>query len=372
MAEDSADLYLGLISGTSADGIDAALASFADGRVRTLAAQSFDYRAELRRAVLALARTEAQCSLDEIGQLDNAVGHAFADAATALLQQADVDRARIRAIGSHGQTIRHRLDLAEPFTIQVGNPNVIAERTGLTVVADFRRRDVAAGGQGAPLAPGFHAAALAGAAPQVVLNLGGIANLTWLAPGEPVIGFDAGPANALLDAHAERALGQPVDRDATLARRGQVVQPLLARMMDDPYLALPPPKSTGREYFNIDWLDGHLAAAGMDLSAADLQRTLVEFSARSTAAALALLPGQPLRVLACGGGVHNPLLMARLGDLVAPATLATTADCGIDPDFVEALAFAWLARQTLAGQSGNLPTVTGAAAPRVLGGIYPA
>jgi anhydro-N-acetylmuramic acid kinase len=365
-------LYLGLISGTSADGIDVALASF-DPQPRLHAALTAPYPEPLRRRILALAQGEARIALDELGALDVEIAQNFANAANALLRRAGVPASAVTALGSHGQTVRHRPRAQPPFTIQLGDPNRIAEITGIVTVADFRRRDVAAGGEGAPLAPLFHAAMFAadGARPCAVLNLGGIANLTLLpgAAGEPVRGFDVGPANCLLDAWAERQLGQPFDRDGALAAVGSVNQALLARLLGEPFFHAPPPKSTGREQFHLAWLARHLD--GLNLAAADVQATLVALTAQSVAAAVRAQAPTTRQVWVCGGGVHNPALMRALAAALAPIAVASTAERGIDPDFVEAMLFAWLARERLAGRAPvALAAVTGARAPRVLGGVY--
>jgi anhydro-N-acetylmuramic acid kinase len=368
MAADPA-LYLGLISGTSADGIDAALVGFEPG-LRVLATATTPYRTDLRDQVLALTRSDAAIPLDALGRLDTALGACFADAALELLRGAPVDPARVRAIGSHGQTVRHRPDGALRFTLQLGDPTVIAERTGIRTIADFRRADVAAGGQGAPLAPAFHAAQFGGAdATRVVLNLGGIANVTVLAPNRPVLGFDTGPANCLLDGWASRHLGASRDENGQWARSGRVDPALLARCLADPYLALAAPKSSGREYFNLEWLD---AIGVADAQPEDVQATLLEFSVRSIADAIAAHGRGARDVVACGGGVHNSALMSALARAIAPIELRSSADLGLDPDYVEAVAFAWLAQERLAERPGNLPSVTGAIGPRLLGAIHAA
>lgn len=371
MTDDEAALYIGLISGTSADSIDAVLVRFRDGLPQTLASRAHSWPASLRERVLALAQGEATLDLDAWGRLDVEIGHQFADAASHLLEQSDTPATAVRAIGSHGQTLRHRPGGDYPFTLQAGDPNVIAERCRIDVVADFRRADVAAGGQGAPLLPALHAMLLAvpGRA-RVVLNLGGIANITVLAADGGVSGFDTGPANSLLDAWCQRHRGVPFDHDGAFSANGQVLPGLLDTMLTDPYFALPPPKSTGREYFHLEWL-----AAQAPLSSfnpADVQATLLELTARSVTAAIKEYATTADQVIVCGGGVHNPLLMRRLGELLAPRALHSTAEYGIDPDFLEATAFAWLARQRLLKLPGNLPAVTGARGPRVLGAIYSA
>ncbi len=368
----AADLYLGLMSGTSADGIDAALVQFPDtGGCRLLHGHTFEWTAEIRAELVALGQGNEPASLDALGQLDAQVGIAFAEAANQLLQQAGIDRAQVRAIGSHGQTIRHRPASVPAFTWQIGDANRIAELTGITTVADFRRRDVAAGGQGAPLMPAFHLAMLGSSdEDRAVLNLGGIANLSLLARDGSLRGFDTGPANALLDGWCQRHLGHAFDADGAFAASGQINEALLARLLAEPWFALPPPKSTGREQFHLDWVQARLGEQA--LAPADVQATLLELTAATVAdALLAHLPGVK-RLLVCGGGVRNPALLRRIGARLPEVTVASSAKHGLDPDFMEALGFAWLAHETLAGRPGNLPAVTGARGLRVLGAVYPA
>ncbi|MCY7354097.1 MAG: anhydro-N-acetylmuramic acid kinase [Lysobacter sp.] len=368
-------LYLGLISGTSADGIDAALVRFASdtkhSHCELVHGRTYPWDATVRSRLVALGQGGDATSLDELGALDVQVAQAFADAATRLLDEAGVGREHVHALGSHGQTVRHRPEARHPFTWQLGDGNVIAERTGITTVADFRRRDVAAGGHGAPLMPAFHAAMLHSLdEDRAVLNLGGIANFTLLPRVGDVRGFDTGPANALLDAWCERQSGQAFDAGGAFAASGRIDESLLARLLDDPWFVLPPPKSTGREQFHLDWLQAQLGDAG--ISAADVQATLLELSAATVADALLATQLNTRRVLICGGGVHNPLLLERIGAHLPGVILESTAAHGLDPDFVEAMGFAWLARETLAGRPGNLTSVTGAKGARVLGAIYPA
>lgn len=363
-------LYLGLISGTSADAIDAAVVDFSSGQPRCIAASATPYSPTLRAQILDLALARQTASFDVVGELDVAIGEAFAAAAEALIVKCGVDRTEIRAIGSHGQTLWHRPYATHPFTLQLGDPNVIAERLRITTVADFRRRDIAAGGQGAPLAPAFHAACF-GAVDEVraVLNLGGIANLTLLTPDSPVRGFDTGPASALMDAWCAAQTGASFDQGGALAASGTVDAALLQRLLADPYFALPAPKSTGRETFQLHWLHRQLRG---DEAPADVQATLLQLTALSIAQALRRECPQAERVIACGGGVHNPRLMQALRAHIAPARLETTAAHAVDPDYVEAIAFAWLARETLEGRPGNRPEVTGARGARVIGAIYSA
>ncbi len=370
------ELYLGLISGTSMDGVDTAIVSFSGDdtgrRCEIVAATCHPYPGTLARDLERAVTDPGSCTIDRFGRLDVEIGEAFAAAALSLLDSAGIDPGTLVAIGSHGQTLRHAPAADPPFTLQAGDPNVIAARTGVTTVADFRRRDLALGGEGAPLAPAFHGWLYGGAErPVAVVNIGGIGNLTVVA-GDVTLGFDTGPGNTLLDGWVRRHLDEPFDRNGAFARQGQVALPLLEACLDDPYFEAAPPKSTGREYFNARWLDGRIEALRERPSQADVQATLAELTAVTIARAIhAHAPGCG-RVLVCGGGSHNTFLMGRLGELCAPAAVSSTAATGLDPDWVEAAAFAWLARETLAGRPGNRPQVTGARAPAVLGGIYPA
>ncbi|MDQ3056366.1 MAG: anhydro-N-acetylmuramic acid kinase [Pseudomonadota bacterium] len=369
------ELYLGLISGTSADGIDAALVRFdssqANASCELVHGRTYPWDEAVRVRLVALGQGADANSLDELGALDVRIAQTFADAALRLLDEAGVAPDAVRALGSHGQTMRHRPEAAYPFTWQMGDGNVIAERSGITTIADFRRRDVAAGGHGAPLMPAFHAALLYSPhEDRAVLNLGGIANLTLLPRVGDVRGFDTGPANALLDAWCERHTGQPFDTGGAFAASGRVDAALLVRLLDDPWFALPPPKSTGREQFHLAWLEARQGDASID--AANVQATLLELSATTVADALLATQPDTRRVLACGGGVHNPHLLESIGARLPGVIVESTAAHGLNPDFVEAMGFAWLARETLAGRPGNLPSVTGAKGLRVLGAVYPA
>ena len=365
--------YLGLISGTSADGIDAALVRF-DGnathaRPELAFGRTYPWDPALRARLVELGQRTAMLTLDEVGELDVCIGRAFAQAAKAAIEASGVATADIAAIGSHGQTLRHRAQGEIPFTLQLGDPSTIAERCGVRVVADFRRRDVAAGGHGAPLVPAFHAATLhSDAEDRAALNLGGIANFTLLPANGAVRGFDTGPANGLMDAWCLRHSGQAYDTGGGFAAQGRIDEALLARLLDEPWFALPPPKSTGRDQFHLAWMESKLRG---DEAPADVQATLLALSVRTIADALRAAQPHTQRVIACGGGVHNPLLMAALAAAMPGSVVESSAMHGLDPDFVEAMAFAWLARETLAGRPGNLPAVTGAAGPRVLGAIYP-
>ena len=366
-------LYAGLISGTSMDGVDAALVAFDEDRVTTVATHSAAIPDALMCELHALARDPSVAAL-RFWNADARLGSVFADAALGLLEIAGVDAREVTAIGSHGQTVYHAPGAAIPLTVQIGDPSVIAERTGITTVADFRRRDIAAGGEGAPLAPAFHRAVFS--APGVergILNLGGIANLSVLPadPGGALLGFDTGPANTLLDAWVRKHFGADMDRDGALAREGKVLPPLLAATLADPYFGRAPPKSTGRELFNPSWLDARLAAHS-EARPHDVLRTLYELTVETVVAAVERFAPRTQEIYLCGGGARNPLLAARLAERSAPVRVDTTERLGIHPDWVEAAAFAWLAMRTLAGEAGNASTVTGAARETVLGGIYPA
>ncbi|KAB8314206.1 anhydro-N-acetylmuramic acid kinase [Tolypothrix campylonemoides VB511288] len=368
-------LFAGLISGTSADGIDVALVRFDGPQAALVAGRTVPWDEAVRARLVALGQGGDATSLEELGTLDVQVGEAFAAGTLAVLGEAGVDARTVRAIGSHGQTVRHRPagaahDGRHPFTWQIGDAHVIAERTGIATVADFRRRDIAAGGQAAPLVPAFHAAMLHDdAEDRAVLNLGGIANFTLLPARGDVRGFDTGPANALLDAWCARHTGRGYDADGAWAAGGRVDEALLARLLDEPWFAQPPPKSTGREQFHLAWVGSRLRG---DEAPQDVQATLLELSAATVADALRASQPSTRRVIACGGGVRNAALMARIGARLGDVALESSAAYGLDPDFVEAMAFAWLARQTLAGLPGNLPSVTGARGPRVLGVVHPA
>lgn len=365
-------LYLGLMSGTSMDSIDAVLVDLGSDLPCLLAHTTSTYPAPLR-ATLDTALDSRRLAATESWRLDALVGEQFAHAALECLTVACVPNTAVRAIGSHGQTIFHAPDNHPPISVQLGDPNIIAQRTGITTVADFRRRDLAAGGQGAPLAPAFHRAVFSRPGiDRAVLNLGGIANISLLPgdPLEPVLGFDTGPANTLMDLWCLRHLGSDFDRDGSFAAAGEVNPALLDRLLEDPYFRRPPPKSTGREYFNLSWLEPHLDPG---LKPADVQRTLCELSARSIAEALHRHGPEFMEVYVCGGGSLNPQLMDTLARALAPRTVATTEVLGIPTRAVEGAAFAWLAQQCLEGRASNLAGVTGAAgAAAILGGIYPA
>lgn len=364
-------LFVGLMSGTSVDGVDAVVADFSGRQPAVLAAHHLPFAPALRARLLELASPFAG-ELDAASEVGLALADIYARATLAAVAQGGLTPAAITAIGCHGQTVRHRPERG--YTLQIGAPAALAERTGIPVVADFRAADIAAGGQGAPLAPAFHAAVLADPAiPRVVLNLGGIANITRLIPGEPVIGFDCGPASILLDAWTERHLHRRFDRDGAWARTGRVIDPLLQHMLADPFFALSPPKSTGRDLFHLGWLERLLDGSE---ATADVQATLLALTARSISDAIRSVTASAdlsrLEVVACGGGARNVALMDMLAGLNAPATTFPSSALGFEPEIVEALAFAWLACARVEGRPGNLPGVTGASGTRVLGAIYPA
>jgi anhydro-N-acetylmuramic acid kinase len=362
-------LFLGMISGTSIDGVDAVLAEIGDHDFRIVGANTTPFPADLHTRLRKLVETP-RASLRELGSLDVAVGRFFAECALGLIASSKLRPDDVAAIGSHGQTVYHEPLGVEPFSLQLGDPNVIAAMTGATTVADFRRLDVALGGQGAPLVPAFHAWRFGHTREQrVVVNIGGIANITVLAPGREVTGFDTGPGNTLLDVWIRASKQQPYDDGGRWAASGVVDRALLDVCLAEPYFGAPPPKSTGRELFNREWLDARLASCIGKVSDVDVQATLAELSATTIAAAIRNeLPGCR-EVIVCGGGVHNDDLMARLGRLTA--TRVTTTDShGVPADWVEAAAFAWLARARLQCLAGNVPTVTGARRPAILGGVY--
>jgi len=366
--------YVGLMSGTSADAVDAVLVDIGpDNRARLLATHSHPFPPDLQATIHDLSHA-GNVDIDFLGEFDTALAETFADAVRDLLTRSKMNHRDIRAIGSHGQTVRHRPQANHPFTMQLANPSVIAERTRITTVADFRRRDMAAGGHGAPLVPAFHAAHFR--SPQrsrAILNLGGIANVTHL-PAEtdkPVTGFDTGPANTLLDQWTSLHRGRARDEGGAWAASGTPHTGLLKKMLADPYFGQPPPKSTGREHFSLGWLNEHLRPLG-DAPAADVQATLLELTVRSVADAIRRFLPEVHELWLCGGGCHNPSLVAGLRQQLGNIPVADTTALGVDPDWVEAAAFAWLAHQTLEGLPGNLPSVTGAGRSVVLGGIYPA
>jgi anhydro-N-acetylmuramic acid kinase len=367
-------LFIGLMSGTSVDAIDAALVNCRGDRLDLIATHQHELPQPVRERIAGISHT-GHDEIERMGPLDRELGRLFAAAALALLDKSGNRPDQVRAIGSHGQTVRHRPPSAgsgpNSFTLQLGDPNTIAETTGISTVADFRRRDIAAGGEGAPLAPAFHAAAFAKTGVnRAIINIGGIANASLLRGLQLVMGFDTGPGNTLLDHWVQRHRSQNFDRDGQWSATGTVSGELLANLLKHPYFALSGPRSSGKEAFNLRWLDQCLQAHP-GLAAEDVQATLAELTAVSIARAIKNCDVDITEVYTCGGGAHNGDLMSRLQRQLDPASLASTSAIGMDPDWVEAVTFAWLAHRTLEGLAGNAPAVTGASGPRVLGGIYP-
>jgi len=362
-----AELFVGLMSGTSLDGVDAVLVEFPHAHPNCLATHFTPYPAALRSAALSL-QAAGHDELHRAALLANDLADLYAAAVRELLQMAGVASGAVRAIGCHGQTLRHAP--AAGYSLQLNNPARLAEKTGIAVVTDFRSRDIAAGGQGAPLVPAFHDVVFRAAhRHRVIVNIGGIANLTDLPPGGPTRGFDCGPGNMLLDAWIGRDRGVTHDESGRWAQQGKCLPDLLARLQGHGFLDMPPPKSCGREEFGIAWLDSQLQG---NEAAADVQATLLAYTAATIAAAVKRWCGNPAEIYVCGGGAHNDALMTALSAALPSMAVATTDALGLPADWVEAVAFAWLAYRTLHHLPGNLPEVTGAAGPRVLGAIYPA
>ncbi|MDP3873870.1 MAG: anhydro-N-acetylmuramic acid kinase [Methyloversatilis sp.] len=360
------ELFIGIMSGTSLDGIDAVLVDFSAERPGQLAHAHRPYTSTLRDELTALCASGP----DEIHRSQRAaiaLAHISAELVAELLAAAGLFPADVRAIGCHGQTVRHMP--ADGYTLQINAPSLLAELSGIAVVADFRTRDLAAGGQGAPLVPAFHAHVFSDATrSRAVLNIGGMSNVTLLAPGEPVRGFDCGPGNVLMDGWIARARGLPYDTDGAWAATGRVDRKLLDGLLSHPFFARQPPKSCGREQFNLAWLDAALTGSER---AEDVQATLAELTAVSVCQTLVSAGFSAEEIAVCGGGALNAYLMHRL-QAHTPAQVFNIARWGVAPDSVEALAFAWLARRTLRGEAGNIPDVTGAHGPRILGAVWPA
>lgn len=363
------DYYVGLISGTSMDGIDAVLVQFDTASVEVLATHDAPYPDSLRAELLAAARLPLDIELDVSGELNRRTGECFRDAALQVIAASGIDKANIKAIGSHGQTLRHQPDIEQPFSLQIADPDIIAAGCAITTVANFRSADIEAGGQGAPLVPPFHEWLFGSPdVGRVVVNIGGIANITHLpGDGSDVTGFDTGPGNGLMDAWTAQHRNKPYDLNGDWAGSGKVIDSLLNDMLADPYLNMLPPKSTGFEYFNPDWLQQFEID---QLAAADVQATLCEFTAVAIANDVKLYCAGASEIFICGGGVHNADLLNRLRRNLPGLLISSTSVVGLDPDWVEAVAFAWLAMRTLNGETGNLPSVTGASHKVVLGDIH--
>nr|WP_130391261.1 anhydro-N-acetylmuramic acid kinase [Cupriavidus agavae] len=376
MPPGSSDCFIGLMSGTSMDGADGVLVDFSAGQPAVLAAAHAPFPEPLREAFAALQ----QPGEDEIHRealAANALARVYAACVDELLRKAEATASQITAIGAHGQTIRHRPGLYDGtgYTRQSQHPALLAELTDIDVIADFRSRDIAAGGQGAPLVPAVHAA-LFGARDEtrVVCNIGGISNISILPAanrGRPVTGFDCGPGNALLDDWVQRHRGVPYDDRGAWGATGRVDEALLAQLLAEPYFRAPPPKSTGRDLFHPGWLQGMLDGLPAPLAPADVQATLTVLTATAIARDVQAHAPDAQRLIVCGGGALNDELLRRLGELLPGKAVQLSDDYGVPVLQVEALAFAWLARQCVRRAPGNVPTVTGAAGPRVLGAIYP-
>ena len=363
-------LFIGVMSGTSMDAVDTVLVDLSTQSPRLLASLRSPWDGALRDRMRSYAAGQP---LDATAHaaLDTDVGEFFASAIRSLLTEAPIPPGRIKAIGCHGQTVAHAPSGTPAVTLQLGDASIIAERTGITTINDFRRRDMAAGGQGAPLAPALHNALMRDEREhRVVLNLGGIANITVLPAqrGLPATGFDTGPANCLMDLWAAQHISAPYDDGGAWADSAPAEARLLTRMLADPYFALAPPKSTGTQYFSSHWLDSVLSAFP-GLPAAAVQATLLALTVTTVTDAIRRHAPNTERVLVCGGGVHNTALMRQLASLLE-RPVESSRNVGLDPDWMEATAFAWLAQQTLAGQPGNLPAVTGSSGPRILGAIH--
>lgn len=363
----TSDLYIGIMSGTSLDGVDAALVDLSQEAPRLVASHYQPYPEPLKQALLALHQP-AHDELHHAQLISGRLAREYADATQALLKKAAVSAAAVQAIGCHGQTVRHRPE--HGYTVQLNNGALLAELTGIHVVCDFRSRDIAAGGQGAPLVPAFHDRVLRHPdTHRVILNIGGIANLTDLAPGKTTTGFDSGPGNLLLDAWIAKHQGKAYDKDGAWAASGKVIPALLQGLLAEPYFAAEPPKSTGRDLFNLAWLERHLNG---DEAPQDVQATLLALTGDSIASALQQFCPGTREVYLCGGGAHNAALVRHLREALPQRRIEKTEELGIAADWMEAIAFAWLAQQAMHLRPGNLPAVTGARHPCVLGAIYPA
>lgn len=366
----SSEIYIGLMSGTSLDGVDIAIVDFAKHPPTLLHCATWPYEESLRQQIREITMS-GSANLDSLCQLDAELGNTYADIVKQSLESTKLDIAKIHAIGSHGQTIRHSPDTNLPYTLQIGDPNIIAAKTGITTVADFRRKDIALGGQGAPLAPAFHRFMFSSASSdRAIINIGGIANITYL-PADPeseVIGFDTGPGNTLSDYWIRRHQGATWDENGKWAETGNIIGDLLDTLLsNEAYFQRALPKTTGTEHFNPNWLLPQLPPG---LAAEDVQATLIELTAISIARGIDQLPSAPAECFLCGGGVRNSYLIERLQQATPNTQVLSTSQLGLDPDYVEAVAFAWLAKQGMHRQVGNLPTVTQARSEAVLGGIY--
>ena len=362
-------LFIGLMSGTSIDAVDAVLVRLSDN-IKVIESHSLPISKQLKSTILSLC-SAGENEIERSGKLDRELGLIFSQCVIELCKKANISTKDIEAIGSHGQTIRHNPYGKYPFTLQISDPNTIAEETGITTVADFRRRDIAANGQGAPLVPAFHEAIFSDdKCNRAIVNIGGMANITLLPKNKTaaVIGFDTGPGNVLLDYWVNKNKNIAYDNNGQWASSGQVHAILLERFLSEHYLQLPPPKSTGRELFNADWLNHHITSFS-DILDADIQCTIAELTAQSIADSIIRCDTVD-EVYICGGGAKNNHLMKRIQELLPEKTVVTTSKLGLDPELVEATAFAWLAYRTINQLNGSIASVTGAKGDRILGGIY--
>jgi anhydro-N-acetylmuramic acid kinase len=367
-------LYIGVMSGTSLDGIDVALVDYDEqhNSLQLIDAKTYDFPNDLEQRLTNII-TQRHIGLEELGQVDIALGHLISESVNSLLsEQTERVVQDIIAIGSHGQTVFHSPNNPYPFSMQIGNGNVIAELTGITTIVDFRQRDMTLSGQGAPLVPAFHQEIFSTDSNRAILNIGGISNVTFLAKdeGQPLLGFDTGPGNTLMNAWIQRHHGQRYDRDGIWAKSGNLNQPLLDLLLAEPYFRQPIPKSTGREVFNLDWLDTKIGHLCENVSPEDVQATLLEFTSQTIANAIRDFLPPVDDVLLCGGGAHNTALVAALTEKLSPIRIETTEKHGLHPDWVEAVAFAWLAHKTISHQKVDLTSITGSTAPTILGAVY--
>ncbi|XKM13533.1 anhydro-N-acetylmuramic acid kinase [Orbaceae bacterium ac157xtp] len=365
-------LYIGIMSGTSLDGVDIALVNITPDKMTLLNSECYLMPDELKNRLLAICQNK-QVELQTLGEVDHQLGLLYADCVNDFLTKNNINHKQIVAIGCHGQTIYHSPIGKNPFTMQIGDANIIATKTNITTIADFRRKDMALGGQGAPLVPAFHQATFKDDRKnRVILNIGGISNITVIAPNRPIIGYDTGPGNVLLDSWINLHLNKPYDKDANWAKKGNVNSQLLAHMLTENYFKLSFPKSTGRELFNLAWLKQYIT--GYSISPEDVQATLIELTAQATVNELNKLDFDPLpcELLVCGGGAKNPLIITSFQRLLPHWAVNTTDSQGISSEFMEAMAFAWLAYCRIHNLPSNIPSVTGATKAVPLGVIYPA
>lgn len=368
------ELYIGLMSGTSMDGIDAALVEFKNNKITLLESVNQTIPADLKKTLQQLSLNSKDTNIDMLGEADTYLGKVFADAVKALLNKAHIDAKQIVAIGSHGQTIRHQPEAKHNFSMQIGDANRISYLSGITTVADFRRKDMAAGGQGAPLAPAFHREVFSSTKEnRAVLNIGGISNLTYLPKDteQTCFGFDTGPGNMLMDAWIQTHKEQSFDENGNWAASATANKELVKALMHDDFISMKPPKSTGREHYHLDWLQTQLKPF-KNLSADEVQASLCQFTCDSIAHAIEQNMPDIETLIVCGGGVHNTHLMSQLNRKLNGINIQPSDAFEISPDWLEAIAFAWLARQTMNNLPGNIPSVTGAKQELVLGAIYPA